>query len=187
LQQKEPHAQPPHKPIKSSGVQAVINGEVCNVNNVCNTDPILITCDNETDIFISKSTKDTIWNLEYTGLSLLIRHNVNYQSVKHNLLSVADGRLLMHLTNKPLKVEQIDSIDIWIDAFINNVNVVIDRHPLLAGYLLGYMSIIRGAVVDPPFNRATTNNFDFELHTIKPEHGLKLMTIDCYNLSPKGR
>jgi hypothetical protein len=45
----------------------------------------------------------------------------------------------------------------------NNANVVIDRHPLLAGYLLGYVSIIRGAVVDAPFNRATTNNFDLEL------------------------
>jgi hypothetical protein len=63
LQQKETHAQPPPKQMKSSGVQAVINDEVCNVNNVYNTDYMLITCDNETDIFISKSTKDTIWNL----------------------------------------------------------------------------------------------------------------------------
>jgi hypothetical protein len=148
---------------------------------------MLITCDNETDTSISKSTKDTIWNLEYTGLSLLLRHHFNCQSVKHNFLSVADGRLLMHRTNKSLKVKQIDSIDIWTDVFINNANVVIDRHPLLAGYLLGYMSIIWVAVVDAPFYRATTNHFDFELHTIKPEHGLKLMTIDCYNLSPKRR
>jgi hypothetical protein len=146
---------------------------------------MLITCDNESDTFISKSTKGTIWNLEYTGLSLLLRHNFNCQSVKHNFLSVGDGRLLMHLTNKSLKVKQINSIDIWTDAFINNANVVIDRHPLLAGYLLVYMSIIWAAVVDAPFYRATTNNFDFELHTIKPEHGLKLMTIDCNNLSPK--
>ena len=148
---------------------------------------MLITIDNATDIFISKSTKDTIRNLEYTGLSLLLRHNFNCQSVKHNFLSVADGKLLMHLTNNPLKVKQIDSIDIWTDTFINNANVVIDRNPLLAGYLLSYMSMIRGAVVDAPFYRATTNNFDFELHTIKPEHVLKLMTIDCYNLSPMER
>ena len=146
---------------------------------------MLITCDNETDTFISKSTKCTIWNLEYTGLSLLLRHTFNCQSVKHKFLSVS--RLLMHLTNKFLKAKQIDSIDIWTDAFINNANVVIDRHPLLAGYLSGYMSIIWVAVVNAPFYRATTNNFDFELHTIKPEHGLKLMTIDCYNLSPKRR
>ena len=144
---------------------------------------MLITSDNATDIFISKSTKDTIRNLEYTGLLLLLRHNFNCQSVKHNLLSVADGKLLMHLTNNPLKVKHIDSRDIWTDTFINNANVVIDRHHLLAGYLLSYM--IRGAVVDAPFYRATTNNFDFELHTIKPEHGLKLMTIDCCNLLPK--
>jgi hypothetical protein len=42
----------------------------------------------------------------------------------------------------------IDSIDIWTYAFINNANVVIDKHPLLAGYLLSYMSIISGDVVE---------------------------------------
>ena len=62
LQQIKPHAQPPPKQMKSSGVQSVINGEHRNVNNVYNTDPMLITCDNTTDIFISKPTKDKIWN-----------------------------------------------------------------------------------------------------------------------------
>ena len=32
----------------------------------------------------------------------------------------------------------------------------------------------------------TTNNFDFELHTIKQEHDLKLMVINGYNESQKG-
>ena len=64
LQQTETHAQPPPKQMKTSGVQAIINGEDRNVNNVYDTDHMLITCDNEADIFISKSTKDTIWNLE---------------------------------------------------------------------------------------------------------------------------
>jgi hypothetical protein len=31
-----------------------------------------------------------------------------------------------------------------------------------------------------------TNNFDFELHTIKPEQCLKLMAIYGYNLSQEG-
>jgi hypothetical protein len=61
--------------IYLNSVQSVINGEDRNVSNVYNTDAMLITCDNTTDIFISKSTKDTIWNLEYTVLSLPIRHN----------------------------------------------------------------------------------------------------------------
>ena len=103
--------------IKSSGVQAVIHDEDRIVNNVTNTDPMLLTCDNETDIFISKTTKDKFWNLEYTVLSLLLRHHFNCQSVKHNFLSLADGKLLMYLTNKPLKVKQINSIEIWTDAF----------------------------------------------------------------------
>jgi hypothetical protein len=92
LQKIEPHAQPPPMQIKSSGVQAVIHDEDRIVNNVTNTDPMLLTCDNETDIFISKSTKDKFWNLEYTVLSLLLRHHFNCQSVKHNLLSLADGK-----------------------------------------------------------------------------------------------
>jgi hypothetical protein len=98
LQQIKPHAQPPSKQMKSSGVQSVINGEDRNVKNVYNTGPVLITCDNKTDICISKSTKDKIWNFEYTDLSLLVRHNFNCQCVKHNFLSLADGKLLMHLT-----------------------------------------------------------------------------------------
>ena len=147
--------------MKSSGVQAVINDEYRNVNNVYNTDHMLTTCDNATDMFISKSTKDTIWNLKYTGLSLLLRHNFNYQSVKYNFLSL--GKLIMHLTNKPLKVKQFDSLDIWTDAFINNANVMIDRHPLLAGYLLSYMSIISGDVVDSPFSSADQYDQQFRL------------------------
>ena len=59
----------------------------------------------------------------------------------------------MHPTNKPLKVKQIDSREILTDPFINYAKVMIDRHPLLAGDLSLYMSIIRGAVVDAPFYR----------------------------------
>jgi hypothetical protein len=64
-----------------------------------------------------------------------------------------------------------------------------DRHPLLAWDLISYMSIIRGAVVDAHFTGLinTTNNFDFELHRIQPEHGFKLMAIGGYNLSQNGR
>ena len=59
----------------------------------------------------------------------------------------------MYLTNKPIKVKQFNSIEIWTDGFINNANVMIDRHHLLAGYSLSCMSIISGAVVDAHFNR----------------------------------
>jgi hypothetical protein len=42
---------------------------------------------------------------------------------------LADGKLVMHPTHKPLKVKQIDSIGIWTDAFINYAKVVIDILP----------------------------------------------------------
>ena len=123
----------------------------------------MFTCNNVTDIFFSKSTKDKIWNLEYTDLSLLLRQNFNCQSEKHNFLSLADGKLVMHPTNKPLKGKQIDSIEILTDPFINYAKVMIDRHPLLAGDLSSYMSIIRGAVVDVPFNRVHQCDQQFRL------------------------
>ena len=69
----------------------------------------------------------------------------------------------MQPTNKPLKVKQIDSIGIWTDAFINYAKVMIDRHPLLAGDLLSYMSIIRGAVVDALFYRVYQYDQQFRL------------------------
>jgi hypothetical protein len=50
-------------------------------------------------------------------------------------------------------VKQIYSMEIWTDAFINNANIMIDRHHLLAGYSLSYMSIIRGAVIDAHVKR----------------------------------
>ena len=40
----------------------------------------------------------------------------------------------MHRKNKPLTVKQTDSIEIWTDAFINNANIMIDWHHVLAGY-----------------------------------------------------
>ena len=40
---------------------------------------------------------------------------------------------------------------------------MIDIHPLLGGDLLSYMSIIMGAVVDPPFNRVYQYNQQFRL------------------------
>jgi hypothetical protein len=95
----------PPKQMNWSGVQAVINGEDRSVNNVYNTDTMLITCDNKTDIFISKSTKDKNWNLEYTDLSLPVRHNFNCQKIKHKFLSLADGQLLMHLTKLNILIQ----------------------------------------------------------------------------------
>jgi hypothetical protein len=124
---------------------------------------MLFTCNNVTDIFFSKPTKDKTWNLEYTDLSLLLRQNFNCQSEKHNFISLADGKLVMHPTNKPLKVKQIDSREILTDPFINYAKVMIDRHPLLAGDLSLYMSIIRGAVVDAPFYRVHQCDQQFRL------------------------
>jgi hypothetical protein len=83
----------------------------------------------------------------------------------HVVLFSSMLKLLMYLTNKPLKVKQINSIEIWTDAFINNANVMIDRHHLLAGYSLLYMSIIRGAVVD-----AIYSNLELDYSIMEGEH-----------------
>ena len=93
--------------MKSSGVQAGIHDEDLIVNNVTNTDPMLLTCDNETDIFISKTTEDKFRNLEYTVLSLLLRHHFNCQSVKHNFLSLADGKYQCISQISPSKLNRL--------------------------------------------------------------------------------
>jgi hypothetical protein len=46
-----------------------------------------------------------------------------------------------------------------------------------------YYRIIRGAVVDASF----LQSYDQQFRPRIAEHGLKVMTIDGYNLSPKGR
>ena len=69
----------------------------------------------------------------------------------------------MHPRNTSLKVKQTDSTDIWTDACINYAKVMIDRHPLIAGNLVSYMSIIRGAVVDAPFYRIYQYDQQFRL------------------------
>ena len=159
-------APPPPKQYKSSSVQAdasVINGEDLVNNSPINSDPLLVSCNNETDIFLNKSTKEKIWNLEYVDLALLLRQNFDCQNEKHNYVSVEDGKLVMHPTNKPNKVKHIDSIELWTDAFINYARVVIERHPLLAGDLYSYMSIIRGASTDAPFSRVYSYDQQFRL------------------------
>ena len=169
IQQAEVAVPPPPKQYKDSSAQAdqsVINGEdlvTCISQTPMNNDPMLLTCNNETDIFLSKSMKDKIWNLEYVDLALLLRQNFNFQNEKQNYISLEDGKLVMHPTSKPSKVKQIDSIEIWTDAFINYAKVIIERHPLLASDLYSYMSIIRGASTDAPFSRVYMYDQQFRL------------------------
>ena len=47
----------------------------------------------------------------------------------------------------------------------NYAKVMIDRHPLLAGDLLSYMSKIRGAVVDALFYRVYQYDQQFQTRT----------------------
>ena len=66
---------------------------------------------------------------------------------------------------------------------------MIDRHPLIAGDLESYMSIIRGAVVDAPFNRIYQYDQQFRLR-IAYNQTRTWYQIDGnygYNLSQKGR
>ena len=95
----------------------------------------------EYDMFISQSLKEKIWNFEYIDLYLLLKQN----SYTIHTLQIIDGKLVVQSKSK--KVKSIDSIKMWMEAFITYIQVVIDNHPNKAHELLKYLSVIRDATV----------------------------------------
>ncbi|CAC5375543.1 unnamed protein product [Mytilus coruscus] len=131
------------------GVQAdynVINGEdfmqetspiSCNYNN----DPLLVSLNNEIDLFVSQGLKEKNWALQYVNCALLLHQNFNVPNEsKVNELAVIDGAIIVNTENRNLRVKHIDNIKAWTDAFINFAKIVIQRHPLLASDLFSYIT-----------------------------------------------
>jgi hypothetical protein len=153
---------PPPKQMRTTSVQAS-NGEdiIDNYLNIAN--PILMPCSNETDILVSQQTKDKIWNFEYTDFAQLIKQNGQYYNnieQKQNII-LENGKLV--ISNRSSKLKSVDNIDLWTQSFTNFSKILIQKHPLLASDLLTYMSIIRGAVADTPFERIYQYDRQFRL------------------------
>jgi hypothetical protein len=79
---------PPNAPAHTNtiGVQAdnnnVINGEdfISENTPLMNNDPLVVPLCNETDLFISQSLKEKIWELQYINLALLLHQNFDVPS-----------------------------------------------------------------------------------------------------------
>jgi hypothetical protein len=116
-------SQPP-KQMKSSGVEAAINGEDRKVNNAYNTNPMLVTCHNATDIFISKSTTDTIWNMESsTPRHMHLSTGIFTGSSCSSTLPLSTCPLIRVITKLP-NSEQSYKEKVKTHNYINTVRIV---------------------------------------------------------------
>jgi hypothetical protein len=135
--------------IKSSGVQAVIHDEDRIVNNVTNTDRMLLTCDINHNISIINKGSVHI-SIELICLTLR-------------------GLFVRYISNLPSANDKKLCFTLWQLKWCRKSN---DKTVYSKFHF---------------FSLDATNNFDFELHTIKPEQCLKLMTMYGYNLSQERR
>ena len=111
--------------------------------------------------FVSQTFREKVWNFQYIDLSLLSKSNFSVPNETQNCIAVEEGKLVVQTTSKPQKPKRIETIEMWTDAFLNYVQIIIDRHPQIAKDLLTYMVTIRGAQHLTGFT-CMTNSLDCE-------------------------
>jgi hypothetical protein len=89
------------------------------------------------------------------------KSNFSVPNETQNCIAVEEGKLVVQTTSKPEKHKHIETIEMWTDAFLNYVQIIIDRHPQIAKDLLTYMVTIRGAQHLTGFT-CMTNSLDCE-------------------------
>jgi hypothetical protein len=57
-------------------------------NPVAQNDPLLIPSFTETDVFISQTLKEKVWNFEYVDLALFLRQNFESDRITLRLCSL---------------------------------------------------------------------------------------------------
>ena len=103
---------------------------------------------NITFLFL-KVLRKKIGTFEYIDLSLLLKQNFVHNTQENlNTLQIIDGKLVVQSKSK--KVKSINSINMWTEAFITYIQVVIENHPNKAHELLKYLSVICGASDECP-------------------------------------
>ena len=119
-----------------------------------------------------------IWNLEYIDLAHLLFKNVvsNIDKPKKVLGFDEDGDILIE-RSKYSKVKSITNIEEWLEDFFNYINILLKRFPALANDLISYMSVIRSAVPDVPFEKLYRYDQQF-LPRMARDHRRSWATID---------
>jgi hypothetical protein len=136
-------------------------------------------CSNETDILVSQQIKDKIWDFEYTDFTQLIRQNGQYYNnieQKQNI-SLENGKLV--ISNMSSELNQLTILIYGQNLSPIFQKILIQKHPLLASDLLTYMSIIRGAVADTPFERIYQYDRQFRLR-VAQNHTKSWAQIDGF-------
>lgn len=129
-------------------------------------EPNMLPNINETDIFISQTVKEKIWQFQYIDLSIMHKSNFSSQFDKQSYLGLnEDGRLITQ-TNLSKK-KTIINIETWTDAFLAYSQVLIQRHPMKASQLFGYIVIIRGAAADSTIEKWYMYDQQFRLRVAR--------------------
>ena len=168
-------APPPPKQPRTTDVPAA-NG---NILNNLHPDPILMPCANETDIIVSQQMKEKIWNFEYVDFAQLIRQNSQFYNNTDQKQNIAVENGILVVSTKPSKLRTVDNIDVWTEAFSHYSKILIQKHALLAQDLFTYMSVIRGAIVDAPFERVHQYDRQFRLR-VSQNHTKSFAQIDGF-------
>lgn len=178
IQPEQPQVQQMQHPDVQQNVQQPINDEPLNLNTNINNALLMIPMSNELDIFVSQTFGENIWNFQYIDLSLLSKSNFSVPNETQNCITVEDGKLVVQTNNKTQKPKRIETIEMWTDAFLNYEQIIIDRHPQMAKYLLTYMVTIRGATLDTTFHRVYMYDQQFRLRVAKyPTRDLYLVEV----------
>ncbi|CAC5356332.1 unnamed protein product [Mytilus coruscus] len=82
-------------------------------------------------------------------------------SQKKQSVTVENGMLV--ISNKPSKVNTINNIELWTEAFAFFSKILLQKHASLVQDLFTYMSIIRDAISDAPFDRVYQYDRQFRL------------------------
>ena len=79
-------------------------------------------------------------------LALLHKSNFHYHD-NQNVISINDGKLVLQ-PKKQIKVNAIDGIAAWTDAFVAYIQILLIKHETKAIELLSFMGTIREAAND---------------------------------------
>jgi len=149
IQPEQPQMQQMQHPDVQQNVPQPHNGELLNLNANINN--------------VSQTFREKVWNFQYIDLSLLSKGNFSVPNETQNCIAVEEGKLVVQTTSKPPKARRIETIEMWTDAFLNYVHIIIDRHPQMANELLTYVVTIRGATLDATFDRVYMYDQQFRL------------------------
>jgi hypothetical protein len=119
-----------------------------------------------------------MWNLEYIDLAHLLYKNVvsNIDKPKKVLGFDEDVDILVD-RSKYSKVKSITNIEEWSEDFLNYIKILLKIFPALVNVLISYMSIIRSAIPDVPFEKCTSMTQQFRLRMAR-DHRRSWATID---------